>query len=463
MIWPLALLLLTVLLGAHFIGQSRESSVRLASNFWVVFYVFGYYLPIPFFLDGSDGWSTIWGFAFHDKEAALTQALVLVTLGGLTLSICSRGIGRVCSHPSKNPAQTTWPLRSIGGEIAGLRITLLFGMVFGILLIGIQLVGGLWSLLANLGDRITLFAGLNAFFLPVNMLIGACFAVSAARAVNNSIPRRYEWLAICATLPALLLLGQKANIFILALGVIIIKLATTRRVRLAPLVAAGLLGVNLLLLYEFVFREALIIGVDKDKLTFDGWFTFFWTQVTGNFMQIQNLTVLIDAMPKELNYALGDTYIAILSLVIPQQFISIKPLTAAGVHTLAFWPEIVARESTTMPPGIFGEAYMNFGWLGYILLCALIGLILRRIDAPWRTGRPRTAMDLVWVATAGALSLHFIRGELFAPLLIMIGIYIGAKFSLSERKVALDRRNSATGQLRALRRLNAAPTSQTTR
>jgi oligosaccharide repeat unit polymerase len=447
MILPLALLLLVVLLAVHFIGQNRESSVRLSSNFWVVFYVLGYYLPIPLFLESSDGWSTIWGFAFHDKDSALTQAVALVTLGGLILSICSRGIGRVYSHSVKSRDQNTRPPLATSEVIAGLRIVFLFGGVFGVLLIGIQLVGGLLNLLANLGDRITLFAGLNAFFLPVNMLIGSCFAISASRAVNQSIPQKYEWLAVCATLPPLLLLGQKANIFILALGLIIIKLSTTRRVRFAPLVAAGLLGINLLLLYEFVFREAMIVGVDKDKLTLDGWFGFFWTQVTGNFMQIQNLTVLIDAMPNEMSYAMGETYIAIFSLVIPQQFISIKPLTAAGLNTVAFWPEVVARESTTMPPGIFGEAYMNFGWIGFILLCALIGFILRRIDAPWRAGRPYTAMDLVWIATAGALSLHFIRGELFAPLLIVIGIYIGAKLSLSERKVTLHRKELASGKL----------------
>ncbi len=434
MIWLLSLLSLVLLLSAHFWGQTQESSVRLASNYWVIFYIFGYFLPIPIFLDGSDGWSTIWGFAFKDKEAALQEALVLVTLGGFIISFLSRGVGRIQARAQKAHMHAKRAHELVMDRISERRLIILFGSVFAILLLGIHLVGGLWSLLQNLGDRITLFAGLNAFFLPVNTLIGACFAISGARAVNVNITRMVEITAICMTLPILFLLGQKANIFILVLGILIIKFSTARRIRLIPIGIGGFLGVNFLLLYEFIFREALIIGVDKEKLTLDGWSTFLWTQLTANFMQIQNLTVLIDAMPRELAYTTGDTYTAILSLIVPQQFIGTKPLTAAGVHTLAFWPEVVARELTTMPPGIFGEAYMNFGWIGYISLCVLIGLILRRIDRTCQAGCSRNAMSFVWVATAGSVSLHFIRGELFAPLLIVVGIYIGAKFILRPAK-----------------------------
>lgn len=435
MTWSLALFFCALLLIVHFWGQTQQTSVRLASNFWIVFYVFGYFLPIPIFLDDSDGWSTIWGFAFHDKEAALQEALLLVTIGGLLLSFCSRGIGYI--H-KKSPNKLIYPAKACDSfveEISLWRLTILFAMVFLILLLGIQLVGGIWSLLQNLGDRITLFAGLNAFFLPVNALIGACFAISGARAINDKISRKVEIIAIILTVPALFLLGQKSNLFILFLGLMIIKFSTMRRVRLLRIGLGAFLGVNLLLLYEFIFREALIIGLDKDKLTLEGWSTFLWTQVTGNFMQIQNLTVLIDAIPRELAYTTGDTYTAILSLIVPQQLIGIKPLTAAGVHTLAFWPEIVARESTTMPPGIFGEAYLNFGWMGYLSLCILIGLSLLKIDGPYRAGRNRTAMGYVWVAIAGSVSLHFIRGELFSPLLIVIGIYIGARFSLKRYRI----------------------------
>jgi oligosaccharide repeat unit polymerase len=430
MISLFALISIGLILSCHFLGQTQESSVRLASNYWIIFYVLGYFLPIPIFLDGSDGWSTIWGFTFQDKEAALKEALILTTLGGLLLSFFSRGIGRIKSKPDNSKIREIKMNQYILDRVSIFRLTILFIMVLAVLIFGIQIIGGLWNLIQNLGDRITLFAGLNGLFLPLNTLIGACFAISGARAANVKISGIIEIIAILATLPVLFLLGQKSNILILILGISIIKLSTARRIRLIPLILIAFIGINFLLMYEFIFREALIIGVDKEKLTFEGWSNFLWTQVTGNFMQIQNLTVLIDAMPRELAYTLGDTYIAIFSLIIPQQFFGVKPLTAAGVNTLAFWPDIVARESTTMPPGLFGEAYMNFSWFGFLSLCILIGLLLRSVDKPWLTGRERTAMDFVWVGTAGSVSLHFIRGELFSPLLILIGIYIGARLTL---------------------------------
>lgn len=432
MTWLLTLLPLALLLWHHFRGQSSESCVKLASNLWLVFYVVGYFLPIPLFVLSADGWSTIWGYPFKDMEGSLQKAVLLATVGGLMMSACARGYGPIRARVSKAATKIHPTIRRDIGVISGFRSLLVFAIALGALFTGVHLVGGLWTLLENLGDRISLFAGLNAFFLPVNMLIGVCFAISASRVLGQHTHWWRETFAIAVTLPALFLLGQKSNIFILVIGITIIKLFTMHRIKWWLLVLAAFFGINLLLLYEFVFREALIIGLDQDRLTLEGWTTYAWTQITGNFMQIQNLTLLIDAMPERLSYTLGDTYLAIFSLVVPQQFIGgVRPLTAAGVHTLAFWPEIVAWESTTMPPGLFGEAYINFGFLGFILCCVIVGLVLRRVDRVWRQRRCITIMELVFVATAGAVSLHFIRGEFFSPLLIVLGILVGARATLT--------------------------------
>ena len=191
--------------------------MRLASNYWIIFYLFGYFLPIPVFIDASDGWSTIWGFAFKDKEAALQEALLLATFGGVLISICSRGIGRNQGKLNKGRLNDIQVSHVLSYEISKLRLILLFSAVFLLLNLGVHLVGGIWNLLQNLGDRITLFAGLNAFFLPLNTLIGACFAITSSRAINNKISKKVEILAIITTIPMLFLLGQKSNILILIL------------------------------------------------------------------------------------------------------------------------------------------------------------------------------------------------------------------------------------------------------
>jgi oligosaccharide repeat unit polymerase len=425
--WLLTLLPIGLILWLHFRGQTSESRLKLASNFWLIFYVTCYFIPIPLFVLQEDGWSTIWGYAFNDFDDSLNKAVLLATAGGILLSLCARGYRPIRVRVTKAAAKKPSYIPDNTGLVSNFRIFLVFSIVLTSLLYGVYLLGGTWVLLEGLGDRIKLFAGLNTFFLPVNMLIGVCFAISAARVLGQQLSWWKECILIAITLLALSVLGQKSNIFIFLVGLIIIKYATVRRINLWLLVLVGFIFVNLLLFYEFIFREALIVGINQERLTLKGWASYAFVQITGNFMQIQNLALLVDAMPENLSYTFGDTYLAIFLLVIPQQFIEVKPLTAAGVHTLAFWPEVVARESTTMPPGLFGEAYINFGLLGFIFCCIFVGLLLRYVDSTWRQRRDRTIMKLVLVATVGASSLHFIRGEFFAPILIVIGILVGAR------------------------------------
>jgi O-antigen polysaccharide polymerase Wzy len=325
------------------------------------------------------------------------------------------------------PAQVVVPVAGLG-RIKDHRYQLKWARIFMVtivaltaLFVGIELVGGLQELLANLGDRINLFAGLNAFFLPLYLLIGVCFALSATRATGEKISALAEWAAIGITLPALLLLGSKSNIFILI---------SRGGIKLRWAAGVALVLANLLVLYEFIFREALIIGLDPDRLKPSAWFEYMIFQLTGNFMQIQNLTVLVEALPDVLPYSFGVTYIVFFSLIIPQSIIGIKPLGATGIYTVAFWPEVVARESTTMPPGLFGEAYLNFGLPGYLIGCILVGLLLRKIDRPFQSSKAMNSMELVSIATFGSMALHFIRGEFFAPFLILVGIFLGARIVL---------------------------------
>jgi len=430
MAWLLTLIPILLVGIVHFPNQGRAELCLRPSNYWIVFYLAGYFLPIPLFMQGEDLWTQAWGYPFSSLDQTLIKSACLATVGALLISIFSSPKGtwhffpKVGGHflnPIYLPRSGKY-LISIG------RIVVLVAACIALIYIGVRLIGGLGFLLSNLADRINLFAGLNAFFLPANMLIGINFSVAAVRALGGRFPAWAEYVLLVVTLCALFLLGQKANLFILILGVAIIKMIPKGGVHLGWLLLAAIVLVNLLMMYEFIFREALVIGVNTDRLTAAGWWEYLLPQVTGNLMQIQNLSVLVDAVPKAEPYAFGSTYIAFFTLIIPQAFVAVKPLTAAGLYTLTFWPDLVARDSTTMPPGLFGEAYMNFGVPGFVLAHVAIGRLLRWIEKPYFQGRGLTAMNIVATATAGAMSLHFIRGEFFSPFLILVGIIVGSRF-----------------------------------
>ena len=432
MVWLLTIAPTLLILGIHFGNQRKSEFFVRASNYWILFYVTGYFLPIPLFVAGEDAWTTIWGYSFSNFRESLNYAVLIATTGGLVLSIAAAPRRKRILRTPLSADQLFRYRQSY--KLNPPRIFLVAAVVIVTLTVGIELVGGLWYLLSNLGDRIILFAGLNGFFLPLYLLIGVCFAISASRAVADDFATWLEWAAIAVTLPSLLLLGSKANIFILIVGITIIKLISFGGVKLRWALLATFVFTNLLMLYELIFREALIIGLNPERLTLGGWLAYLHLQITGNFMQIQNLTVLVEALPETLPYSMGDTYIAIPSLIIPQSFIDIKPPGSTSVYTSAFWPQVVARESTTMPPGLFGEAYLNFGVSGYLAACLIVGLALRTIDRQIQSAGNMNCMQIVSIAAFGSMALHFIRGELFAPFLILVGIFIGARIAVTARR-----------------------------
>jgi oligosaccharide repeat unit polymerase len=427
--WLFAAMPASVILLMHFWGQRQGELLFRASNYWVVFFVLGYFVPLPLFIEGQDGWTEIWGYGFSNFEDSLARAVGLATAGGILMSLISRRHGESAQTerqreefqtPQAHPA---YVLNKTGVFAVAL-------VSFSALAAGIYLVGGLLTLIQGLGDRIALFAGLNAFFLPLNLVIGACLAISAANAQSGGQHRALEYFMVALTIPALFLLGQKANIFILLVGLVWLKLLPRKNVSMATIAIGAVVFLNALMIYEYVFREALIIGVDPDRLTVQGWSDYVFTQVTANFMQLQNLTVLVDAMPKWLDYQSGDTYLAFFSAIIPAAFIEVKPLTAGGVHTLAFWPDIAAGSSTTMPTGLFGEAYMNFGWIGFLGLAAFLGMLLRKADSVFSSEQPPNLWAVLIAVQAGAMALHFVRGEFFSPFIILAGMLVGARASI---------------------------------
>ncbi len=434
MVWLLTFIPVVMILWLHFRNQRKSEYLVRASNYWIIFYVVGYFLPLPFFFEGTDAWSTIWGYSFSNFEQSLAYAVILATIGGLILSIATAPRRR---HPltQLSRAKGTGAGLALGYrqdyQLKPSHIFIVMAVSFGALWFGIQQVDGLWNLLSNLGDRINLFAGLNAFFLPINMMIGVCFAVSASRVTGENVSAWAEWAAIGVTLPALLLLGQKSNIFILVVGVAIIRAIPRPDFKLRWVLLASFAFANILLIYEFLFREALIIGLDEEKLTLSGWSSYLLTQITGNFMQIQNLTLLVETIPAVYPFSMGDTYVAVLAIPFPESLVGVKPLTTAAAYTLTFWPD---RGSTTIPPGLFGEAYLNFGVPGYIVLCLVVGLVLRSVDRPFQSGKALHGMHIVSIATFGSMALHFVRGEFFSPFLIFVGIFIGARAAMATQR-----------------------------
>ena len=139
-------------------------------------------------------------------------------------------------------------------------------------------------------------------------------------------------------------------------------------------------------------------------------------------MQLQNMAVILEAVPEKLDYQYGLGWLMTILIFIPSSIFENKPLTTPGIYTMAIWPDKWIYEGTTMPPGIFGEAYINFGILGIIVISVLFsrywfGTYKRHLLME------SDHLQLAKYSLAAATMLHFFRGEIAAVFVAAITIY----------------------------------------
>jgi len=133
-------------------------------------------------------------------------------------------------------------------------------------------------------------------------------------------------------------------------------------------------------------------------------------EFVGNFIQLQTMMVLVGRVPHELPYQLGRTYLATATMPVPRGLWPDKPLPSTGVFTLAFWPDTWLLSGTTLPPGLFGEFYLNFGWIGVILGGFFFARFGRRLLAR-HAAAPLDPRRVLLYALFVAMAAHYIRGD----------------------------------------------------
>lgn len=174
--------------------------------------------------------------------------------------------------------------------------------------------------------------------------------------------------------------SARTSVLILGLGVVIIFAYARGRLPWLKIVAVGALllvialimlelrtlraGANELELQRGIFEDGVLVGV------FDG------ITGSGNFFPIARSGVIVDRVPERLDFQNGSTYLAILAAPIPRRIWPEKPIIAVGrIVRYEIWWDWAAAGG--YPPGIVGEAFMNFGWVGVVVVPALLGFVVR--------------------------------------------------------------------------------------
>ncbi len=125
------------------------------------------------------------------------------------------------------------------------------------------------------------------------------------------------------------------------------------------------------------------------------------------------MTLFPDTHP----YLLGQSYYRLLFVPVPRSLWSGKPEDTQRIFARVLDPKL-GRRGTTIPPGVVGDLYINFGRLGVIGMVAwgfFFGL-----------ERYRRFSDLLFLAGAGWWLVHIVRGAVTVPLMFALAMWIAA-------------------------------------
>jgi hypothetical protein len=385
--------------------------------------LFGYLGPVYDVQRQTDLFFLRYPAGVHALEPALEQALLMALLG-LTAFALGWYTGE---KPAAAPTYTVrW--RPAALDMLGIVYTVT-GLAF--FSIGVALVGGPRVVLGGLGDRIRLTQGLNYLFQATVLLV--CVSIvwftrllTTGRSLRSLPFWTYTGLAFAVSA----LQGSKSILFVFVLTLALLYHRLRARIKGAYAVVGGAFTFVCLTAYALFAREYLAVG---QLISLTSWdlasvLNAIRIEFVGNFIQLQTMMVLVGRVPHDLPYQLGRTYLATATMPVPRGLWPDKPLPSTGVFTLAFWPDTWLMNGTTLPPGLFGEFYLNFGWIGVVLggfFFARFGrrLLARHVAAP--LDPRRVCLYALFVAMAA----HYIRGdfavtvallELLLPTLVLL-------------------------------------------
>lgn len=134
----------------------------------------------------------------------------------------------------------------------------------------------------------------------------------------------------------------------------------------------------------------------------------------GGYFALPELTLeIIDTVPERAPYLYGQSYYRLLLAPIPRTLLPMKPINSQRIMALYLRPAARQIGTLTMPVGIIGDLYVNFGLFGVLVLAAW-GHILGSID------RNTSIPFLIFSISSAVPMFHIARGSVTNPILALL-------------------------------------------
>jgi len=196
-----------------------------------------------------------------------------------------------------------------------------------------------------------------------------------------------------------------------------------------PVLVGGTVGILALLLILTALRPRS--GDLSDTAAVFGARALLETTVGGrHFLDLTKTAHIIEGVPELLPYQYGESYAAWAFMPIPRTVWLDKPPLGAGP---LIGQEIFNMRFAGVPPGMIAEAYLNFGFLGVVLVPFLLGVGMRWMYEMFKPVLHRTAgatlyavtvIPVGWTTVTGGFSQMMVAVIVAAVPLVAIVLFV---------------------------------------
>lgn len=114
---------------------------------------------------------------------------------------------------------------------------------------------------------------------------------------------------------------------------------------------------------------------------------------TAHHVCVGKMSAIIAKIPAELPFMYGESYMRLLIAPIPRVLWPDKPVIGIGQYVGI---DVMERSTISgVVPGVLGEAYLNFGWPGLVIILFLFGGLCRTLYQKFAVNRDRNDMFAV--------------------------------------------------------------------
>jgi oligosaccharide repeat unit polymerase len=171
------------------------------------------------------------------------------------------------------------------------------------------------------------------------------------------------------------------------------------------LIYAALLSAPLI----YQLMAAIVISRGEGEFS---WENHKKAKYVGNEM-FRELLFIRQHVPNQIDYQYGYVYYVQMVNPIPRFIWEGKPTLDAGLLMADLYGEVDSKTgeaNLTISPGMIGEMYLNFGWLGVIVISAFGGWLVRGWD---RIAEQNGGSLVTMIYYIGGLAVLFIMGRSF--------------------------------------------------